>query len=102
MENHQKRGTWNIDGVRELSELMEECRKADEDIILGAVHPIMGAKGSESQKAERVPEDLRVRTVFTALVRRHFLASTLERSTTGSAQAQSHFRALALCERTRP
>jgi hypothetical protein len=61
MNEHSKRGTWLADQVIELSDLMQEVRQTGEEVILGGVHPILGAKGSE-----RGGEDLRCRVVFTA------------------------------------
>ena len=63
LNNHTKRGTWLINEVREFDDIVEECHKNNEDAIFGAVHPIMGAKGSEKADGKY---DIRVRTVFTA------------------------------------
>ena len=63
MSEHDKRGTWLTKEVVELDDLMAEVRSTGEEVILGGVHPILGAKGSE-----RSPDDadLRCRVVFTA------------------------------------
>ena len=47
--------------MRELNVLVKESRDTGEDIILGGIHPILGAKG-----AERGLQDYRCRVVFTA------------------------------------
>ena len=61
-KKHEKKGTWNVNKVVELSKLLEEKRKSGEEIILGGVHPVMYQKHSESP-ADAV---LRARVVFTA------------------------------------
>ena len=47
MQNHLKRGTFGMDQVQELDDIMKECRRSGEDVILGGVHPILGCKGAE-------------------------------------------------------
>ena len=37
-------GTWDVSQVVELDDLMAECRSTGEDVILGGMHPILGAK----------------------------------------------------------
>ena len=59
--NHEKRGTWDISQVIELDDLLKECRVTGEDVIIGGVHPILGAK-----QAEKGVIDYRCRAVFTA------------------------------------
>ena len=61
MNEHSKRGTWLLDDVVELSDLFAETRRTHEEIVLGGVHPILGAKGSG-----RGLEEFRCRVVFTA------------------------------------
>ena len=61
VSSHEKRGTWDVSQVVELDDLMTECRSTGEDVILGGVHPILGAK-----QAEKGAIDYRCRVVFTA------------------------------------
>ena len=61
MMEHTKRGTWNMSVVYECGDLIKESKETGEDVILGGVHPILGAK-----RAEKGDEDYRCRVVFTA------------------------------------
>ena len=64
MGEHAKRGTWNMNSVRELDDILKEARQTGEETVLGGVHPILGAKGAED--CEEKDLDLRCRVVFTA------------------------------------
>ena len=61
-QKHEKRGTWDLKGVVELSKLLQETRRTGEEVVIGGVHPVMYEKHSED--AENAT--LRARVVFTA------------------------------------
>ena len=61
MNEHRKRGTWNLANVRELSDIVAESHNTGKDVILGGVHPILGMKGAEGTNPT-----MRCRIVFTA------------------------------------
>ena len=48
MGEHNKRGTWNLSSVMELDDLLKECRESGEEVVIGGVHPILGAKHAET------------------------------------------------------
>ena len=70
MAKHAKRGTWDLDSVTELSDLLYQAGKTGEEIIDGGVHPILGSKGSERDASKLTWQELealmKCRMVFTA------------------------------------
>ena len=70
MQEHKNRGTWDMKSVMELDDLLAMARKEKIELVLGGVHPILGAKGAEmaanSTLKEALLEELRCRVVFTA------------------------------------
>ena len=65
INEHTKRGTWDLSGVRELDDVYAESRRTGEVFIIGGTHPILGAKGSERKSNDDEDLDLSCRTVFT-------------------------------------
>jgi hypothetical protein len=62
---HNQKGTWDLSSVKELDDVVRESRSSGEKIIIGGVHPILGAKRAEKAAAGEA-EELRCRCVFTA------------------------------------
>ena len=50
MNEHQSRGTWNLNSVMELDDLLALKKSKGQDVIIGSVHPILGAKAAEINK----------------------------------------------------
>ena len=71
MNEHESRGTWNLNSVMELDDLPASKKSKNQDVIIGSVHPILGAKAAEINKTvaaleAALAEELRCRIVFTA------------------------------------
>ena len=59
---HERRDTWNLKSVIELSDLHKNCNATGETIIVGGIHPIVYLKHAEDPKMAKY----RCRIVYSA------------------------------------